>query len=300
MRKIGAEIAAGVAIFLAFVIFVTGFLFLKNIGLKTGTYKVTIRFSDVTGLEKSDQVSVSGLTIGKVTGFELDRLDVLVTVQLDSEIELPRDSHARILSLGMVGEKFIDIVPGNAAETLQGGDAITGKAASDFSEITNSAEGLMKQAQDLLVNIRATFDNVLDEATQKDVKASLHHINNLSSALDQNTAHMDRTLANLDELSTNLNAVLSERRGKIENSIDNMHAATGKLDGLTKKLDESLTSVQTLLNKIENQEGAVGKVIARDELYNDFRNLTAELDALVQDLKKRPQKYLNLGFIKVF
>ena len=61
-----------------------------------------------------------------------------------------------------------------------------------------------------------------------------------------------------------------------------------------------LTSVQNMLDKIENQEGAVGKVIYSDSLYNDFRHLTIELDALVQDLKKRPQKYLNLGFIKVF
>jgi len=76
--------------------------------------------------------------------------------------------------------------------------------------------------------------------------------------------------------------------------------ASNRLEGLTNKMDQSMTSVQSLLAKIENEEGSVGKVIASDDLYNDLRHLTAELDTLVQDLKKRPQKYLNLGFIKVF
>jgi phospholipid/cholesterol/gamma-HCH transport system substrate-binding protein len=107
---------------------------------------------------------------------------------------------------------------------------------------------------------------------------------------------MNRTLANLDSLSTNL----ADRRQKVGTSIDNFYAASNRLEDFTNKLDNSLTSMQTLLTKIENKEGALGKVISSDELYNDIRHLTAELDTLVQDLKRRPQKYLNLGFIKVF
>ena len=89
-------------------------------------------------------------------------------------------------------------------------------------------------------------------------------------------------------------------RGEMESSIKNFSEASNRLEGLADKMDQSLTSVQSLLAKIENQEGSVGKVIATDDLYNDFRHLAAELDTLVQDLKRRPQKYLNLGFIKVF
>ncbi len=300
MRKIGSEIAAGVAIFIALIIFVFGFLFLKNISFQAGNYNVIVRFSDVTGLEKSDQVSVSGLKVGKVKGFQLDGLSVLATVELDLDIRLPKDTFAQIKSLGMVGEKFIDLIPGKTTEFLNDGDVIEGKAANDLSEITGSMGGLVERADGLLVRVKSTFDNVLDEATQSDLKESLRHIRSLTSALDKNTAQLTRTMTNVDELSQNLNEILAERRSKVETSIDNFHAASTQLEGLTKKVDRSLTTVQTLLDKIENQDGAVGKVIARDELYNDFRHLTTELDALVQDLKKRPQKYLNLGFIKVF
>ncbi len=300
MRKIGAEVASGVAIFLAFIIFIAGFLFLKNTLFKTGTYTLLIEFNDITGLEPADMVSVSGLRIGKVDDFELKGLKVFVKISISPDVQLPTDSQAQIKSLGMVGEKFIDIRPGTSTNFLKDGDTLQGKSVGDFSDLTGSAEGLMLQAEDLLGNIKIAFENIFDARGQADLKETLAHLRSLSATLNNNSGHIARTLMNIDSLSTNLSEILTARRGEVESSIKNFSEASNRLEGLTSKMDKSMTSVQSLLAKIENEEGSVGKVIAKDDLYNDLRHLTAELDTLVQDLKKRPQKYLNLGFIKVF
>ncbi|MCH7754528.1 MCE family protein [candidate division KSB1 bacterium] len=300
MRKIGAEVASGVAIFLAFIILIAGFLFLKNTLFRTGTYTLLIEFNDITGLEPADMVSVSGLRIGKVDDFELRGLKVFVTISISPDVQLPTDSHAQIKSLGMVGEKFIDIRPGTSTNFLKDGDTLQGKSVSDFSDLTGSAEGLMLQAEELLGNIKIAFENIFDAQGQADLKETLAHLRSLSATLNNNSGHIAKTLMNIDSLSTNLSEILSARRGEVESSIKNFSEASNMLEGLTSKMDKSMTSVQSLLAKIENEEGSVGKVIAKDDLYNDLRHLTAELDTLVQDLKKRPQKYLNLGFIKFF
>ena len=300
MRKIGAEVASGVAIFLAFIILIAGFLFLKNTLFETGTYTLLIEFNDITGLEPADMVSVSGLRIGKVDDFELRGLKVFVTISISPDVQLPTDSHAQIKSLGMVGEKFIDIRPGTSSNFLKDGDTLQGKSVSDFSDLTGSAEGLMLQAEELLGNIKIAFKNIFDAQGQADLKETLAHLRSLSATLNNNSGHIAKTLMNIDSLSTNLSEILSARRGEVESSIKNFSEASNRLEGLTSKMDKSMTSVQSLLAKIENEEGSVGKVIAKDDLYNDLRHLTAELDTLVQDLKKRPQKYLNLGFIKFF
>ena len=300
MRKIGAEVASGVAIFLAFIILIAGFLFLKNTLFKTGTYTLLIEFNDITGLEPADMVSVSGLRIGKVDDFELRGLKVFVTIAISPDVQLPTDSHAQIKSLGMVGEKFIDIRPGTSTNFLKDGDTLQGKSVGDFSDLTGSAEGLMLQAEELLGNIKIAFENIFDARGQADLKETLAHLRSLSATLNNNSGHIAKTLMNIDSLSTNLSEILTARRGEVESSIKNFSEASNRLEGLTNKMDKSMTSVQSLLAKIENEEGSVGKVIAKDDLYNDLRHLTAELDTLVQDLKKRPQKYLNLGFIKFF
>ncbi len=300
MRKIGAEVASGIAIFLAFIILIAGFLFLKNSVFKAGTYPLFIEFNDVTGLEPGDIVSVSGLRIGKVDDFELKGLKVFITISISPDVQLPTDSQVQIKSLGMVGEKFIDIKPGTSPNFFTDGDTLQGKSVGDFSDLTGSAEGLMLQAEELLGNIRIAFENIFDARGQADLKETLAHLRSLSATLNNNSGHIAKTLMNIDSLSTNLSEILTARRGEVESSIKNFSEASNRLEGLTNKMDESMTSVQSLLAKIENEEGSVGKVIAKDDLYNDLRHLTAELDTLVQDLKKRPQKYLNLGFIKVF
>ena len=200
----------------------------------------------------------------------------------------------------MVGEKFIDIKPGTSPNFFKEGDTLQGKSVGDFSDLTGSAEGLMLQAEDLLGNIKIAFENIFDARGQADLKETLAHLRSLSATLNNNSGHIARTLMNIDSLSTNLSEILTARRGEVESSIKNFSEASNRLEGLTNKMDKSMTSVQSLLAKIENEEGSVGKVIAKDDLYNDLRHLTAELDTLVQDLKKRPQKYLNLGFIKFF
>lgn len=300
MRKIGAEVASGIAIFVAFIIFVFGFLYMKNVALKSDSYELYIRFNDVAGLEPDDGVRVAGLQVGKVNNFKLDGLTVLVGIEVDPEIVLPEDSWAQIKSLGMVGEKYIEIIPGSSDVMLSSGDVLQGKSGGDLSDITGSMEGLIKQAEELLINMKAAFENVFDLPTQRALQESVHHLRNISSKLDDNSKHMEKTLANLDAISTNLNGVLENRREQVESSIENVHKATTQFEHFSNKLDSTLTSMQNILAKIENQEGTVGKAIYRDELYTEVRNLTAELDELVKDVKKRPQRYIDMGFIKIF
>jgi phospholipid/cholesterol/gamma-HCH transport system substrate-binding protein len=282
------------------VLFVVGYLYLKNVTLKTDRYVITIHFKDVTGLEKSDYVSIAGLRVGQVRDLRLDQLSVLAEVRIEPGIQIPVDSRAQIKSLGMVGEKFIDIIPGDSEEMLQHGDTINGHNAGDFSDLSGSMETLFQEAQQLIDELRTVLHTVMDTDTQRHLKETVFHLRNISSDLDNNSTHFERVLVNLDAISGNLNEILAQRRDKVESSIDNIHSASTRLDVFANKLDTSLTTMQSLLTKIENQEGTLGKVINSDEMYNDIRHLTAELDTLVQDLKKRPQKYLNLGFIKVF
>lgn len=300
MRKISAEIFSGVAIFLAFVIFIFGFLFLKNTAFKGNRNSLFVTFKDVTGLEPNDVVNVAGLKVGQVEDFQLKDLTVTVEIRVDEDIALPKDSRVQIKSLGMVGEKFIEIIPGESTEILQDGAFLEGSNSGDFSDLTGSVDGLIEQTEQLFDQLRNIITTVFDQTTQKDLKESLSNLNKISTTLAKNSDRMEQALANIENLSSNLNEIIIERRNKVETSIDNVYNASNRFDTLATKMENSLTSMETLLSKIENQEGAVGKVILNNELYDDLRGLTGELQGLVQDLKKRPQKYLNLGFIKIF
>ena len=117
---IGAIVLVVAAFFLAFA-FSTA-----DIGTVKG-YQVLARFDRVDGLNVGSDVRLSGIKVGTVTSQELDHETFLavVSMNIDPEVHLPKDSSAQIVTDGLLGGKFMAIVPGGDPDTIEPGGEIT-------------------------------------------------------------------------------------------------------------------------------------------------------------------------------
>lgn len=90
-------------------------------------YDVTAAFLKVGGLERGSDVRISGINVGTVTGQDLDpkTFEARVTMSISADVTLPTDTTAAIVSDGLLGGKYINLIPGQAAERLAAGGAIT-------------------------------------------------------------------------------------------------------------------------------------------------------------------------------
>ncbi|AXA66026.1 MULTISPECIES: outer membrane lipid asymmetry maintenance protein MlaD [Pseudomonas] len=91
------------------------------------TYKVYAYFDNIAGLTVRSRVTMSGVTIGKVTAIDLDRNSYRgrVTMLIDKQVDnLPTDSIASILTAGLLGEKYIGISVGGDEQVLKEGSTI--------------------------------------------------------------------------------------------------------------------------------------------------------------------------------
>ena len=91
------------------------------------TYEVTARFENVGSLKPRAPVSMSGVTIGRVTGIQFDpvALEAVVTMVIDSRYsEIPDDSDASILTAGLLGSQYIGLQPGGSPVYLEEGSEI--------------------------------------------------------------------------------------------------------------------------------------------------------------------------------
>jgi len=91
------------------------------------TYKIQAYFENLGGLTERAKVSMSGVTIGRVTGIELDTEDYVAVVEMEiykSVDTLTTDTSAAILTAGLLGEKYIGLPFGADDEYLQEGDVI--------------------------------------------------------------------------------------------------------------------------------------------------------------------------------
>ena len=91
------------------------------------TYEVTARFENVGSLKPRAPVSMSGVTIGRVTGIEFDpvALEAVVTFVIDSQYdEIPDDSDASILTAGLLGSQYIGLQAGGSPVYLEDGSEL--------------------------------------------------------------------------------------------------------------------------------------------------------------------------------
>ncbi|NLP65305.1 outer membrane lipid asymmetry maintenance protein MlaD [Paraburkholderia sacchari] len=115
---------------------VLGFIALLFLALKAGnmsslsfqpTYPVKLKFDNIGGLKPRAPVKSAGVTVGRVAsiGFDTNTYQALVTINIDQQYQFPKDSSAKILTSGLLGEQYIGLEPGGDTEMLKAGDTLS-------------------------------------------------------------------------------------------------------------------------------------------------------------------------------
>ncbi|KND58342.1 putative ABC transporter, periplasmic component YrbD [Candidatus Paraburkholderia schumanniana] len=129
MKKIALDFWVGLFV-------VLGFVALLFLALKAGnmsslsfqqTYAVKLKFDNIGGLKARALVKSAGVTVGRVgsIGFDENTYQAVVTIDIDKQYQFPKDSSAKILTSGLLGEQYIGLEPGGDDQMLKDGDTIT-------------------------------------------------------------------------------------------------------------------------------------------------------------------------------
>jgi phospholipid/cholesterol/gamma-HCH transport system substrate-binding protein len=106
------------------------FLSLKAANLATfssgDTYTLQARFDNIGGLKARAPVRSAGVTVGRVTSITLDAQTYqgVVTMGIDRKLQFPRDTSAKILTAGLLGDQYVGLEPGADEKPLAAGDVI--------------------------------------------------------------------------------------------------------------------------------------------------------------------------------
>lgn len=106
------------------------FLALKaaNLGGAGGgdSYRVQARFDNIGGLKVRAPVRTAGVTVGRVTQIALDgkTFQGVVTIDIERGYQFPKDSAAKILTSGLLGDQYIGLEPGGDDKNLAAGETV--------------------------------------------------------------------------------------------------------------------------------------------------------------------------------
>jgi len=122
--SVGAFVAAALVALVFLAVRVSGVTF----GGDSRSYMLTAKFDEVAGLRPRAKVSIAGVSVGRVAAIDVDLEygEAIVTLEIDGTPgSLSTDTGAQILTEGIVGARYISLLPGADEEMLEAGDTIT-------------------------------------------------------------------------------------------------------------------------------------------------------------------------------
>jgi len=194
--KVGTFILMGIAI-LFLIVFSVG-----DIKVSKSGYRIKVYFNFASGIGGAAPVRLAGVGVGRVEGIRIvrdaaDATKAELSVWINDAAKVEKDATVTINTLGMLGEKYLEIIPGTPGETiLKNNDTIIGKDPVSMEKVTEN-------------------------------------------------------LANLSG------------------------------------------SIEEIADKLNRGEGTIGKLLTKDEVYNDVKVMTTNFKEFSQDIKEHPWKLLN-------
>ena len=90
------------------------------------TYQVNARFANIGGLKERGPVKSAGVVVGRVASIRFDgeTYEAIVTMNLEAKYQFPRDTTAKILTSGILGEQYVGLEAGGDGVMLKHGDRV--------------------------------------------------------------------------------------------------------------------------------------------------------------------------------
>ena len=276
--------------------------FLRGEDLFNKSTKYYAAFTNVDGLTVTGPVYLRGLKVGMVEAIEYNHDKDLFEVEfkVKSDFNIPVDSKAEIYSADLLGTMAMRVSLGQEKVYAKAGDTLATAIVPDMvSSITAQIAPIAEQAAVLMESMNQTLTSVnklLDSTAREDLQGTFAGLNKTMSNAARLSGELNAIAPELKEMVANLN-ILSEALGKsagdIQGTMANVNTITAQL--AQAELDKVVENLKTLLEKLQDPNGSVGKMLSTDALHNDIDTLLKDVDNLVKRITEEPKKYIKVS-----
>jgi len=195
IKKYGNEFKVGLFIILC----ILGAVYLiartGKLNIKKDGYHIYVLFDEVAGLGEKAPVNLNGLEVGKVddikVSYDNDRTQILLKLWLDKEAKIREGAVASIKTLGLMGEKYIQISSSEGKDFIKPGVTLQGKPYEDLDSLMEESKIIAKNVDNLIGNLNGLTDEVK--------KLTL----NLNYTVEDNQDTISEIVRNLETVSKN-------------------------------------------------------------------------------------------------
>jgi phospholipid/cholesterol/gamma-HCH transport system substrate-binding protein len=314
-----AKLKVGVVITLALLtLFVTVF-FAGNIqNLFSPKIQIKAEIKDIRGLRKGAPVWISGIEVGSVKNIDLNpEHGTLVEMLINKGAAkfIKKDSKASVLTMGLLGDKYIEISDGSAqAEPIKPGDMIQGTTQLEIQDIVNASSesiqkvtGFMDKFGSFIEKIEKGEGTIAKFLTDPSIYDNLRDTTKTLSMILKDFKESEGTMKLLMKDPSLYNKLLSTT-SSLEEFSRKLNKGQGTLKRLAEdpqlyeNLDTASKQLSLILKRIDSGEGVAGSLVKDKELDREMKDTLTELKTsvtefkeLIRDIREHPKKYFKFS-----
>lgn len=284
-------------------------------------------FNDVEGISVGSPVKIAGVVVGEVTAVELQPAgNAVVKYTVRKDVPVPADVTAQITTSGLIGERYLALVPGTttlaqgeqpillpppATNIPSAGGAGAGDVAANFGQVGEDLQAMTGTLRKVL----GDPDNA--EKLQSIIDGLANFANNVNSESGGTFSKFDNLADTLNRLATRLEggdsalgAMLAKDNGQTKQTIADLNAAMADLRQVMAKVNKGEGTIGKLINdpqtadKIDSALDTLSQVGERVEQFRtevDFQGYTLTNEdgigkgGATLTLQPRPTRFYVLG-----
>ena len=303
-------IIVGLFIFIG-LLFLTGGIFLIGNLRKTFEKRIELVsvFDDVSGLQVGNNVWLSGVKIGTVSGLTFSKnSNVKVRIMIEDRAKqyIPRDAKVKISSDGLIGNKILVIYGGSIDEiNVVNGDTLHVEPTFSTEDAINTLQESNKNLQVITQNLTLITNKMISgEGTvgkllnDEDIYANIQSATGALAKTLENTLAMTKTLS---DFSVKLN-----KKGTLANELVNDTTLFSSVHYSVLRIQHMADSASLLVSNLkrdsENPNSPIGILLkdkeSGDNLKETIKNLQASSEKLIEDLEAVQHSGFLRGYFK--
>ena len=275
-------------------------------------YELLVFMPSANGLREGGSVTLAGQLVGTVTEIEFLPVDhdttrnLRITASVDRRLreQIRRDSEARLRTMGLLGDKVLDISPGTPQfAALDEGDtlrvaasldyeAVLAKAATAVDDVVGLSADLRKITSGLTQGRGTAGQLLTNRAMYDELTAAVARANGLFASLQNPNGTFGRMM-NDPSLYVRMTSAVA--------SLDSVLVAVNSSEGTMGRLLRDTTlyanltgiaqGADSLMTMLSRQDGFVGKLLTDQTLYDQLNKLVTDLSAVLADVRRDPRRY---------
>ncbi len=309
------ELAIGATIIAAVIVLIVMLMAWGNSTSFLGRhYRVVVNMSNVGGLKEGAPVKMGGFQIGRVASIQIrpGGTDMEIVLDIDEERILPRGSVAKVSTAGLVGDAFMEIIPGKSSETIRRAATIADAERLDSAPLPDMGELLTRvndfgdeltvltghlndivgdnefrrSIKSMAVNMDAVSyqANLIlqrSQAVMDNVEVAIANIATLSGTLQE---RVDDATRDLTEVTANFKEIAQTAKGTMTNIDQGVADARESLRLLTGDANRAITNLDGGISDIRN---AVNTTIGDKDFAANLRKTMGNVTEITSDLVAR-------------